>query len=135
MAIRATELFHRSHSHHRLTKEDCKNIDAMTHYVRTVEESMALAGNAFPSVIVSASGMACGGRVLHHLKDLLPNHRNTILFAGFQAPGTRGEAMINGATHVKIHGEQIPVKAKVKYLESLSAHADSDEIVSWVEEY
>ncbi len=132
MAIRTTELFHRSHGDHQLTVQDCKKIDAMTHYIRTVEESIALAENSFPSVIVSASGMACGGRVLHHLKALLPNHRNTILFVGFQAPGTRGEAMINGASHIKIHGEQIPVKASVKHLDAMSAHADNQEIITWL---
>ena len=132
MAIRATEIFHRFHEKHRLTKDDCSRIDAVTRYVRTVEESMALAGQSFPGVIVSASGMASGGRVLHHLKQMLPNHRNTILFAGYQAAGTRGEKLMNGASSIKIHGEDIPVKARICHFDSFSAHADSSQIVSWL---
>ncbi|MGI9275307.1 MAG: MBL fold metallo-hydrolase RNA specificity domain-containing protein [Endozoicomonas sp.] len=132
MAIRATELFHRFHEKHRLDKDDCRRIDSVTRYVRTVEESMALANQSYPSVIVSASGMASGGRVLHHLKHMLPNHRNTVLFAGYQATGTRGEKLINGATSVRIHGEQIPVKARICHFDAFSAHADSEQICNWL---
>lgn len=132
MAIKATEIFHRFHEKHRLTQEDCRRIDAVTHYVRTVEESMALANQKFPSIIVSASGMASGGRVLHHLKHILPNHRNTVLFAGFQAPGTRGEKLVNGATEVRIHGDQIPVRARICHVDAFSAHGDANQLVSWL---
>jgi metallo-beta-lactamase family protein len=83
-------------------------------------------------VIISASGMATGGRVVHHLKSFITDSRNTILFAGFQAGGTRGEALVNGANRIKIHGEYFPVKAEISNLEMLSAHADSDEIMSWL---
>ena len=132
MAIRATELFHRFHEKHRLNEDDCRRIDDMTRYVRTVEESIALANQSYPGVIVSASGMASGGRVLHHLKHMLPNHRNTVLFAGYQAAGTRGEKLLNGAATVRIHGEDIPVKARICHFDSFSAHADSEQIVSWL---
>ncbi len=132
MAIKATEVFHRFHEKHRLTKDDCRKIDNMTHYVRTVEESMALANQTFPGIIVSASGMASGGRVLHHLKHILPNHRNTVMFVGYQAMGTRGEKLVNGATSIKIHGQNIPVKARIKHFDAFSAHADSSQIIDWL---
>lgn len=132
MAASATEIFYRFHKEHRLDPVDCYKIDHGTQFVRTVEESIALVGQKYPAIIVSASGMATGGRVLHHLKSLLPNHRNSIVFPGFQAPGTRGDAMIHGAEKIKIHGEYFPVKAEIYNLESLSAHADSNEIMRWL---
>ncbi|GAA3576040.1 MBL fold metallo-hydrolase RNA specificity domain-containing protein [Marinobacter xestospongiae] len=134
MAIRATRIFMDHHREHRLDPEQCRMIDDGTHYVRTVEESIDLTGRKFPSVIISASGMASGGRVLHHLKTLLPDPRNTILFAGFQAPGTRGDALVHGAGRVKIHGEYWPVKADVQNLDALSAHADYRELLTWLEQ-
>jgi metallo-beta-lactamase family protein len=84
-----------------------------------------------PAVIVSASGMATGGRVLHHLKAFAPDWRNTILLTGFQAAGTRGAALAAGAKEVKIHGEYVRVKAEVANLGSLSAHADRGELLNW----
>lgn len=132
MAIKATEIFCHFHKEHRLSMEQCALIDDQTTYVRTAEESIELNTKRFPCIIVSASGMASGGRVLHHLKSLLPNPRNSILFAGFQAPGTRGDALVNGADKVKIHGEYWPVKAEVHNLDSLSAHGDYQEILDWL---
>ena len=85
-----------------------------------------------PKVIISASGMATGGRVLHHLKFCAPDRRNTILFAGYQAGGTRGDAMIAGAKRIKIHGSYYPVEAEVRNLTMLSSHADRDEILCWL---
>ncbi|MDI9246297.1 MBL fold metallo-hydrolase [Marinobacter sp. CHS3-4] len=132
MAIRATEIFLRHQKEHKLDQAQCEMIDANTEYVRTVEESIELNSKRFPCVIVSASGMASGGRVLHHLKTLLPNPRNSIVFAGFQAPGTRGDALVNGAERVKIHGEYWPVKAEVHNINALSAHGDYQEILDWL---
>jgi metallo-beta-lactamase family protein len=83
-------------------------------------------------VILSASGMATGGRVLHHLKLYLPSSRNMVLLTGYQAPGTRGASLQDAAPSVRIHGEDIAVKAEVVSLESLSAHADSNELLAWV---
>lgn len=134
MAISATEVFHRHHGEHRLNAEQCRDIDAGTIYVRTVEEAIELTGRRLPAIIISASGMASGGRVLHHLKALLPNHRNSVLFAGYQAPGTRGDAMVNGADRIKIHGEYFPVKASVHNLDSLSAHGDYEELLAWLQQ-
>ncbi|WP_273426589.1 MBL fold metallo-hydrolase [Marinobacter sp.] len=134
MAIKATEIFCRHHKEHKLTAEQCGTIDENTKFVRKVEESIELDAARYPCVIISASGMASGGRVLHHLKTLLPNERNSIVFAGFQAPGTRGDALVNGAESVKIHGEYWPVKADVFNLDSLSAHGDYQEILEWLEQ-
>jgi metallo-beta-lactamase family protein len=132
MAIRATEIFIHHNKEHKLSQADCELIDANTHYVRTADESIDLNTKRFPCVIISASGMASGGRVLHHLKTLLPNPRNSIVFAGFQAPGTRGDSLVKGAESVKIHGEHWPVKAEVHNLGSLSAHGDYREILEWL---
>ncbi|WP_269582861.1 MBL fold metallo-hydrolase RNA specificity domain-containing protein [Roseibium sp. Sym1] len=132
MAVSASEVFRRHLGAHRLSADQCSWSDNAAHYVRDVEESKALDWNRMPKVIVSASGMATGGRVLHHLKHYAPDHRNTILFAGYQAGGTRGAALVAGATSVKIHGSQVPVRAQVDNLDMLSAHADADEIMRWL---
>ncbi|MCH8498133.1 MAG: MBL fold metallo-hydrolase [Marinobacter sp.] len=132
MAIKATEIFCKHHKEHKLSNEQCQLIDAKTEFVRSVEESIELNNKRYPCVIVSASGMASGGRVLHHLKTLLPNPRNSIVFAGFQAPGTRGDTLTSGADEVKIHGEYWPVKAEVYNVDTLSAHGDYKEIIEWL---
>ena len=134
MAIKATEIFCRHHKEHRLNNSQCEMIDNSTKFVRTVDESIELGMVRYPCIIVSASGMASGGRVLHHLKALLPNPRNSVVFAGFQAPGTRGDALVNGADKVKIHGEYWPVKAEIHNLDSMSAHGDFNEILAWLEQ-
>jgi metallo-beta-lactamase family protein len=102
------------------------------HMVNTVEQSKALNENRHPMIILAASGMATGGRVIHHLKAFAPNPNNTILFAGFQAAGTRGAAMLNGADSIKIHGEYIPVNAELAMISNLSAHCDYLEILDWL---
>lgn len=134
MAIKATEAFIKHHKEHKLNQSQCELIDDKTQFVRTVDESIELGAVRYPCVIVSASGMASGGRVLHHLKTLLPNPRNSVVFAGFQAPGTRGDALVNGAESVKIHGEYWPVKAEIHNLDSMSAHGDYNEILAWLEQ-
>jgi metallo-beta-lactamase family protein len=100
--------------------------------VATAAESKQVTQSKSPSIIISASGMATGGRVLHHLKAALPDARNTVLFAGYQAAGTRGRQLVEGQPSVKIHGETIPVHARVEQLDSMSAHADSTEILHWL---
>jgi metallo-beta-lactamase family protein len=95
-------------------------------------ESKQLTQSRMPAIVISSSGMATGGRVLHHLKDALPNPRNTVLLVGFQAEGTRGRQLVDGASSVKIHGQDIPVQALVDKIESMSAHADSAEILRWL---
>jgi metallo-beta-lactamase family protein len=100
--------------------------------VSSAQQSAELVASRTPAVIISASGMATGGRVLHHLKRVLPDGRNTVLFVGYQAPGTRGRALVEGAQEVKIHGQFIPVSARVERIDSMSAHADCPEILRWL---
>ncbi|MGB8363578.1 MAG: MBL fold metallo-hydrolase RNA specificity domain-containing protein [Rhizomicrobium sp.] len=132
MAIDASDIFCRNPNDHRLTPAQCKAFAAGVRYVRDAEESKALTADPVPKIVISASGMATGGRILHHLKQYAPDPRNTILFTGFQAGGTRGAAMVAGAPNVKIHGAYVAIRADVHNLEMLSAHADSDEIMRWL---
>jgi metallo-beta-lactamase family protein len=135
MAIEATDVYARHAGEHRLTPADCRAMCRAARFVNSVEESKHLDGLDAPMVLISASGMATGGRVLHHLKVFAPNPRNTILFVGFQAGGTRGEAMINGAPSVKIHGAYVPVRAEVVAFDGFSAHADYAEILQWLAQF
>lgn len=98
----------------------------------TAAESRRLNQLRHPAIIISASGMASGGRVLHHLKAYAPDPRNGILLTGFQAAGTRGAALAAGADSIKIHGEHVPVRAEVVRIEALSAHADREELLDWI---
>ncbi|MBS4003799.1 MAG: MBL fold metallo-hydrolase [Afipia sp.] len=132
MAINATDLLHAHRSDHRLTPEICGAICGIAIYTRDVEASKAITASRYPKVVISASGMATGGRVLHHLKTFAPDQKNTILFSGFQAAGTRGRAMLQGAQEIRIHGEWIPVRAEVDDLTTLSAHADANELMRWL---
>ena len=104
-------------------------------FVRSPKESQELNDVRFPSIIISASGMATGGRILHHLKYRLPEPRNTVLFVGFQSAGTRGQLIKDGAKTVRIHGEDVPVRAHIETMESFSGHADSTEIVRWLRHF
>ena len=100
--------------------------------IESSAESKQLTQSRMPAIVISSSGMATGGRVLHHLKDALPNPRNTVLLVGFQAEGTRGRQLLDGFTSVKIHGQQVPVHAHIDHIGSMSAHADSTEILRWL---
>ncbi len=132
MAANVNHIFHDHLGEHRLTHDQCDAMCGVAHIVNSVEESKSLNNRKGPMLLISASGMATGGRVLHHLKAFAPDPRNTILFTGFQGGGTRGAAMVNGAESVKIHGEYVPVRAEVTVLDNLSAHADCDEIMDWL---
>ena len=132
MATDVTKLFRRSCDYHRLTDRLCGSVCDVAQYTRSPEESKQLARRRGPAVIISASGMASGGRILHHLKELAPDPRHTILFPGFQAPGTRGDALVRGADAVKIHGRYVPVEAEVVQLDIFSAHADQKELLAWL---
>nr|WP_272889195.1 MBL fold metallo-hydrolase RNA specificity domain-containing protein [Stutzerimonas stutzeri] len=92
-----------------------------------------MAGYRFPYIIIAGSGMATGARILHHFKRPLKDHRTTVLFTGFQAGGTRSAKMLSGADSVKIHGEWIPVKARIEVIHGLSGHADYVEMQHWQE--
>ncbi len=132
MAVDATGIYRRHRAEHRLSPDECQAMCHAARFVNTVEESKRLNQRKGPMVIIAGSGMASGGRVVHHLKAFAPDPRNTILFAGFQAGGTRGAAMLAGAEAVKIHGEYVPVRAEVALIDNLSAHADAQEILEWL---
>ncbi|MFY3455293.1 MBL fold metallo-hydrolase RNA specificity domain-containing protein [Achromobacter xylosoxidans] len=132
MASGAVDVYLRHLADQRLTRAEARAAFGVATCVTEVEQSKALDASPMPKIIVSASGMATGGRVIHHLKRYLPDPRNAVLFAGFQAMGTRGAAMLDGAPSVKIHGNYIPVRAEVDNLSMLSAHADADEILRWL---
>jgi metallo-beta-lactamase family protein len=104
----------------------------LLHIIQKVEESKRLHDLKARAIIISASGMATGGRIVHHLKHRLPEERNTILFIGYQAAGTRGRAILEGNPAVKIHGEEVAVRAKVENIPGYSAHADYNEILAWL---
>lgn len=132
MAIDASDIFCAHPDDHKMSAAETRAAFSVAKYIHTPEESKALDSAAMPKIIISASGMATGGRVLHHLKSYASDHRNLILFAGYQAGGTRGAAMLAGAQTIKIHGKYIPVRAEVADLDMLSAHADADEIMAWL---
>ena len=132
MATNATDVLRKHLDDVRLTAKECADACALVRYVRTADESRALNERPGPMVIISASGMATGGRILHHLKRFGPSGRNTILFVGYQAEGTRGETLLRGSRMLRIHGEMVPIGAEVVRLDGLSAHADYDEIIDWM---
>jgi metallo-beta-lactamase family protein len=132
MARNATDIYRKFAKETRLSDREFAMLCQVAHFVVDIEESKRLVRSKAPSIIISASGMATGGRVLHHLKELLPDARNSIVFAGFQASGTRGAAMMNGQDLIKIHGQYIPVCAEVAHIDSMSAHADYLELLDWV---
>jgi metallo-beta-lactamase family protein len=104
-------------------------------FVSSTQQSIELAGTKSPAIVISSSGMATGGRVLFHLAAGLPDARNTVLFTGYQAAGTRGRDLVDGARAVKIHGQMVPVAARIEQIQSWSAHADQDEILRWLSNF
>lgn len=132
MATDVSALYRQYPDLHRLGQQELDAMRATTRLVNTVEESKALNRRKGPMIIVSASGMATGGRVLHHLVAFAPDPRNAIVLSGFQAGGTRGAALADGARSIRIYGEDVAVNAEVVQLGSASAHADADEILGWL---
>lgn len=132
MAINATQLLHMFSNEHKMDKKQCKEVCSTATYLRTAAESKSLNSYKIPAIIISASGMATGGRVLHHLKRLAPDRKNTIILAGFQAAGTRGARLLKGEKELRIHGEMIPVHARIESLGNVSAHADYSEMLEWL---
>lgn len=132
MAINVTEIYRRHHRLHRLSDTDCQRAFNTVIYTRSVDESKAIASQNGPHIIIAGSGMATGGRILHHFKRWLADHRATVLFSGHQAGGTRGAKMLQGVESVKVHGSWLPVKARVRQLDGLSGHADYSELTDWL---
>lgn len=135
MAEEATAIFDNHPGEHRLTIEQSKALCSTPKIITNVEGSKKLNLRKDPMIIIAGSGMGTGGRVIHHFKAFAPDARNTILFSGFQAGGTRGATMVDGASEVKIHGEYVPIRAEVTSINSLSAHADSNEIMTWLKHF
>ena len=132
MAIQATALYLRHRRLMRLTAREASALTDGVTMVTTPQQSEKLTRARYPCVIISASGMATGGRVLHHLKAMAPNPKNHIAFPGFQVAGTRGGKLVAGAREVKIHGEYVAVKAEVSQLEGFSGHADANGLMAWM---
>lgn len=139
MATDVTSVFYRHPETYDAEALDLKNEGekifntARTRFVRNVEESKELNFARGPLTIIAGSGMATGGRILHHMVHKLPDKRNTALFVGFQAEGTRGRTLVEGAKKLKIHGETVRVKADVEMIHGFSAHADYGELLTWME--
>ena len=132
MAIDSMHIYQRHRREHRLSAEDCKGMSHVAKLCRTVQESRELDQQRYPAIIISASGMATGGRVLHHLRALAPDHRNSIVFAGYQAGGTRGARLVAGERSVRIFGDDVRVNAEVISLAGMSAHADAAQLIDWM---
>ncbi|MDO9158638.1 MAG: MBL fold metallo-hydrolase, partial [Burkholderiaceae bacterium] len=132
MAIHTTGLFAQHLGEHRLSAAQCRDMERVATMTTTPDESKAIAHQHGPKVILSASGMATGGRVLHHLARELSDHRNMVVLTGYQAPGTRGATLAQGASHLRIHGQDVPVRAELVKLQSASAHADGDQLLAWL---
>lgn len=132
MAIDVTELFYHHHHRHTLTREQCREMAAVATYIRTQEDSKKLCASNAPKIIIAGAGMLTGGRILHHLRAFGGDHRNTILIAGYQAPGTRGAALLSGADRLRIFGEDVRINCEVEDMKELSAHADYAEIGAWL---
>lgn len=138
MAVDAFEIFHDHPEEHDIDMAHVTSLGKNplytrnVHFARTVEESKAINANRFPAVIVSANGMATGGRIVHHLRERLGDDRNSIVFVGFQAAGTRGRYLVEGARDITIYGKEIPVRAEVHSIEGFSAHGDYGEILEWL---
>jgi metallo-beta-lactamase family protein len=138
MGLEATEIYCRHTEEHDFemqqlrSKDNCPISSHKMVVHKTPEQSKSINQFKGPMVIISASGMATGGRVLHHLKHRLPNLDTTVLFAGYQAEGTRGRSLQDGAKEIKLLGELVPVRAKIKVFDGFSAHADQGEILRWL---
>lgn len=136
MAVDATMLLRRyAATETHLTPEQCRMACSVAQYINSVEESKALDEAGSPKIIVSASGMMTGGRVLHHLKAFAPDARNTILMTGYQAGGTRGAHLLTGERELRIHGEVFTVNAQIACLHSASAHADYEDVIYWLKQF
>jgi len=135
MAKNATDIFRKYSELHRLDAEMSQKVSDIAKYITTKEESQSLDQETTSKIIISASGMLEGGRVLHHIKEFAPDPRNIIVFAGYQAAGTRGAEIISGKETIKIYGEEVKIKAEIKVLSNMSAHADYEEILAWLKHF
>lgn len=132
MAINAAAIYRRHRAEHRVEDEEFERMYELPTLVRSVDESRALNLRGGPMIIIAASGMMTGGRILHHLVAYGSDPANAIVLAGFQAAGTRGAALAGGETTLRVFGRDVPIRAEIVRLQSMSAHADSDGIMRWL---
>lgn len=132
MATSVTRIYRRHKHDHKLSSSECAAALGFAQFVSTPGESKKLSANQESKIIISASGMATGGRVLHHLKAFVGDPRTTVLLPGYQAPGTRGAALAAGADSIKIHGRHYGVRAEVEQVDLYSAHADQKGLLTWL---
>lgn len=132
MSVKVTNLLDDFADEHKLTEDECLSMFDDAKFTTTVEQSKRIFEYTIPSIIISASGMMTGGRILHHIAHYGPDNKNTILLVGFQAVGTRGRALQDGKKELKIHGQIVKINAEVTKLENMSAHADSNELMTWL---
>ena len=141
MAINATNVFTKNVQDHDLESKvtELEGVDILKtadlRFTQTAEQSKAINNISSRAIIISASGMVTGGRILHHLFNRLENPNNTILFIGYQAEGTRGRTIMEGADTVKIHGQHVPIRARIENISGFSAHADYNEILAWLSSF
>lgn len=137
MAVDAMEVFRRHGAEHDYSEAQMQGVaeslaSPFVHMARSADESKAINDHDGPGIVIASSGMMNGGRILHHLARRLPDPRTTVLVAGFQAKGTRGRTLIDGARFLRIHGRDVPVKATVRRVDALSGHADRHELGRWL---
>ena len=134
MGNNVLEVFHNYREWHKLPIEDCNKMCNIFQVVQSYKETWEVIDNKKPKIVIAGSGMMSGGRVLTYLQQYIGKPETTVLLAGFQAEGTRGRKLLEGATEVKIYGKYYPVKAEIKNLQVLSAHADQAELLDWMSE-
>jgi metallo-beta-lactamase family protein len=132
MGEAATQIFRENNPWHRLSPDEVEEMCGIVTIVHEQEQSIRIMNSQDPAIVIAGSGMLSGGRVLHHLEHGLSDPRNTVLLVGYQAPGTRGRLLKDGASELKIHGKYIPVQAEIREISDLSAHADQREIIRWL---
>lgn len=132
MAVSVADVYRNRPEQHRISKDEVERIYGLATFVRSVDESKLLNLRGGPMIIVSASGMLDGGRILHHLRAYGPEHRNTIVLTGYQAGGTRGARLLAGERSLRIFGNDVPIRAEVAMIDAMSAHADADELIAWM---
>ena len=132
MATSVSSLYHKHKEEHRIDAAEFEEMYKSVRIVRDVEQSKALNENEEPKIIIAASGMMTGGRILHHVAKFGTSSKNAILFSGYQAGGTRGRLLLDGAKSIRIFKNDVPIRAEIYSLDSLSAHMDSSEILNWL---
>ncbi|MEI6657353.1 MAG: MBL fold metallo-hydrolase [Planctomycetota bacterium] len=137
MAVGAMEVFRRHRDEHDFSEAKMQGVaeslaSPFVRMAKTADESKAINGHHGAGIVIASSGMMNGGRILHHLARRLPDPKTTVLVAGYQAKGTRGRSLIEGAEFLRIHGRDVPVRAVVRKVDALSGHADRHELDRWL---